>query len=51
MDRQVNWLREIQTENTHDGLRINDISAGDKIKIKILLADCVYERFNFVDGI
>ena len=46
---QFNRFGNIQTEDTHDGFCIDDISSGYKIKVIVKLCDVVYERFNFVD--
>ena len=51
VDIQINGLGEIQTEDTHDGLCINDIAAGNKVEIKRETVDCIYKSFYFVDRI
>ena len=51
MDVQVDRLGKIQTEDTHDGLCINYVSAGYKIEIIIELSNIVYERFYLINRI
>ena len=45
MDVQINRLRKIKAENAHDRLCIDDITAGNKVKIKIKTIDVIYECF------
>ena len=51
VDVEVDWLGEIQAEDTHDGLCINYVSAGYKIEIIIELSNIVYERFYLINRI
>ena len=51
MDVKIDRFGEIQTEDTHDGFGVDDITAGDEVKISIKLCKCVNERFYFIDGI
>ena len=51
VDVQVDGSGEIQRENSHDGLGINDIASGDEIKILIKLCEVIDKRFDFVDRI
>ena len=51
MDIQVDRLGQIQTENTHDGFCVNDITAGDEIEIKIETVNIIYKSLDFIDGI
>ena len=51
MDVQINGLGKIQAEDTHDGLCINDIAAGNEIEIKRETVDGIYKSFYFVDRI
>ena len=49
MDIQVDRLGQIQTENTHDGFCVNDITAGDEIEIKIETVNIIYKSLDFID--
>ena len=51
MDVQVDRLGQIQTEDTHDGLCIYDISAGNQVKVIIKFGNVIYKGFYFVNGI
>ena len=46
---QIDGLAQIQTENAHDGLCIDDVSAGNKVEIIIEFGDVVYERFYLIN--
>ena len=51
MDVQIDRLGQIQAEDTHNRFCVDDISAGNQIKINIELSSIVYERFNLINGI
>jgi hypothetical protein len=51
VDVQVDRLGQIQGEDAHDGLGIDDISAGHKIKIVIKLCDIVDKGLYLVNRI
>ena len=51
MNVQIDRLRQIQREDTHDGFGINNISAGYQIKFVIKFCDLIHKRFYFVDRI
>ena len=51
VDVQADGSGEIQRENSHDGLGINDVASGDEIKILIKFCEVVYKRFDLVDGV
>ena len=51
MDIQVNGLGEIQTEDTHNGLCVDDISAGYQIKVIVKLGYFIHKRLYLIDGI
>ena len=51
MDVQVNRLGQIQTEDSHDGLGIDDISAGYQVKVIIKLGNVIDEGLHLVNGV
>ena len=51
MNVQVNRLGQIQREDAHDGLCIDDISSGHQIEIIIELGNVVYKGLHLVNGI
>ena len=52
MDIAVDRLAEIQREDSHDGLRVDDISSGDEIKVYILETNQIVDKgFHLIDGI
>ena len=51
VDVQADGSGEIQRENSHDGLGINDVASGDEIKILIKFCEVVDKRFDLVDGV
>ena len=51
MDVQIDRLGQIQAEDTHNRFCVDDISAGNQIKINIELSLIIYERFNLINGI
>ena len=51
MNAEIDRLGEIEAEDAHDGLRVDDISAGDKIEVVIKLCDVVYKCFDLVNRV
>ena len=51
MDVEVDRLGKIQAEDTHDGLGVDNVSAGYQIEIIIKLGNIIYKGFYFVNGI
>ena len=51
VDVQADGSGEIQRENSHDGLGINDVAPGDEIKILIKFCEVIDKRFDLVDGV
>ena len=51
MNRQFDRLGQIETEDAHDRFGVNDISSGNKIKVKIKLSDRIHKGFYLVNGI
>jgi hypothetical protein len=51
MNVEINRLGEIQAEDAHNRFRVNDISAGNEIKVIFELGDVIHERFNFIDRV
>ena len=49
VDIQIDGLGEIQAEDTHDGLCVDHISAGNQVKVTIKFGNIVYKGFHFVD--
>ena len=45
MNIQIDRFGKIQTEDTHDGFCIDDISSGNQIKIEIIFGNIVYKCF------
>jgi len=51
MDVQVDRLGKIKAEDSHDGLCIDHIAAGDQIKIIGVTVDIIDKLFYFVDRV
>ena len=51
VDVQRDRFGEVQTEDSHDGLRIDDVTAGHQVKVGTEFGDVVDEVFNLIDGI
>lgn len=51
MNCKVDRFGQIQTEDTHDGFCVDDVSAGNKVEIGIKLGKVIYKRFHFIDGV
>ena len=51
MRNQFNRLGQIQAENTHNGLCINCIPAGNQIDIVVEAHYCIDEFLNIIDCI
>ena len=51
MDVQVDGLGQIQAEDAHDGFGIDDITAGNQIKIAVEAVDLIDKLLDFVDRI
>ena len=51
MDAERDRLVQVKGEDTHNGLCVNDVTAGDEIKIGIELGNVVYEVLDLVDGV
>lgn len=48
---QLDRFGKIQAEYAHDGLRIDNVPAGYKIKVIVKLCDIVHKRLYLVDGV
>ena len=51
MDRKLDRLGQIQADDAHDRLRVDDIPAGDQVEITLKLRSHIHKTFYFVDGI
>ena len=51
VDVQVDGLGQIQGEDSHDRLRVDDVTSGDEIEIIIKLGEVIYKRFDLVNRI
>ena len=51
VDVQVDGSGEIQREDAHNGLGIDNVASGDEIKILIKFCEVVDKRFDLVDGV
>ena len=51
VDVQADGSGQIQRENSHDGLGVNDVASGDEIKILIKLCEVIDKRFDLVDRV
>ena len=51
MDVQIDRLGQIQAEDTHNGLCVDDVASGYQIEIYIKLCNIIYKGFHFLDRI
>lgn len=51
MNIEFNRFGEIQTEDSHDGFGVDDIAAGDQIKIIVEFGDLIHKCFYFINRI
>ena len=49
MDVEVDGLGKIEAEDTHDGLSVDYVSAGNKIEVILELGNVIYEALYLVD--
>ena len=48
MDVQLDGFGQIQAEDSHDGLCVDDISSGYKVKVAVELCNVVYKGFTLL---
>ena len=51
VDVQVDGLGQIQGEDSHDRLRVDDVTSGDEIEVLVKFGEVVDKGFYLVDGI
>ncbi len=51
VDVQVDGLGDIQTEDAHDGLGVDHVTAGNQVKLCVKTVDQIYKSFYFINGI
>ena len=49
VDVEVDGLGKIEAEDTHDGLSVDYVSAGNKIEVIFELGNVIYEALYLVD--
>ena len=49
MNIQVDRLAKVKGKDTHNGLSVDNISAGYEVKINIEFGDIVYKGLNLID--
>ena len=48
---QIDRLGKVKAEDTHNGLGVNDISAGYQVEVNLIFGQVIYEGFYFINGI
>ncbi len=51
MNAEIDRLRKIQAEDTHDRLGIDNVSSGYQVEVIIKFGDIIYKSLDLVDGI
>ena len=48
---QLHGLGQVQAEDAHNGLCVDNISSGYQIKVAVKFGQCIHERFYFINRI
>lgn len=51
MNVQIDGFGQIQREDTHDGLSVDNVTAGNQIEIGIELSQIIDEGFYFINRV